>query len=110
MEIGGLSSGTEHDAITFTTGALLGGTLDLQLINGFEPALGNAFDLFNGPTTGSFSSIIFPPLGPGRTWDASNLYTTGSLTVVVPEPVSGIVALSVLGLIQGRTKRTKCRW
>src|SRR5262249_14325872 len=61
----------------------LGGTLAVSLINSFAPVAGNSFDLFDwGTLAGTFTSLQLPPLAGGLVWDASQLYTTGLLSVV----------------------------
>ena len=70
----------------------LGGTLDLELADGVDPfaVLGQTFQLFDWssplPSGDQFGSVITEP---GVTFDLSNLYTTGAVTVTgVPEPSS----------------------
>jgi hypothetical protein len=84
MELGGLSRGNQYDAI-LASGALgLGGTLELDLINGFTPAAGNTFDIFDWNTiSGTFAAINLPTLA-GLEWDISQLYATGQISVVAP--------------------------
>ncbi len=93
MEIGGTSLGTEYDRLTVTGNAELDGTLDIVLLNGYEPAYGDSFDLFDwiGGATGGFSATNAPSLSGGLYWDTSSLYSTGQISVI-PEP-------SVLSLI-----------
>ncbi|MBA3483364.1 MAG: hypothetical protein H0T51_16265 [Pirellulales bacterium] len=62
--------------------ATLGGSLQLQLADGFEPSAGQSFDVLDfAGVTGAFTSMDLPPLPTGLQWDASNLYTTGVLAV-----------------------------
>ena len=60
-----------------------------MLTNGFVPSEGDHFDLLDfGSTSGQFS-VALPALASGLSWDASDLYATGGLSVVavaVPEP------------------------
>lgn len=50
------------------------------------------FDWSNlaGPLTGSFTTFDLPTLGGGLSWDTSQLYTTGTLSVV-PEPTRAVL-------------------
>lgn len=89
LEIGGLTAGTQHDKLTFTHAATpqveWGGTLTVTLINGFTPAAGQSFDVFDfdaARAAGSFSTITMPSLPAGLAWDTSALYTSGILTIV----------------------------
>jgi hypothetical protein len=107
MEIGGLSRGSQYDAfdVTPSNTMMLDGTLKVTLFNAFSPSLGDQFDLFNGTTTGIFSSYMFPSLNPGLAWDTSLLYTQGILQVVnnIPEPAAWSLALvGVLALARRR--------
>ncbi len=88
MEIGGLVRCAEYDAIRASGLLALDGTLDVILINGFDPDLGDTFDLFDwGTLDGEFANFDLPTLNAGLRWDLSGLYTTGTLSVsAVPEP------------------------
>lgn len=58
-------------------------------------SLGDSWDLFDWNTapTGTFNSVNLPPLPAGLSWNATDLYTGGTISVV-PEP-SVAVLLSV---------------
>ena len=103
MEIGGLSPGSQHDKIVHNGMAVLGGTLDVVLINAFMPQLGHTFDLFNwnAGNSGTFATINLPALQSGLAWDASDLYIGGALAVTaIPEAggfwLIGICACAVM--------------
>ena len=65
--------------------AVLAGTLKITLTNGFSPTAGNSFDILDwGSLSGTFSSLNLPALDPLLTWNTSQLYTTGALSVVGP--------------------------
>ena len=81
VEIGGTTPGSEYDRIQSAGALALAGTLQVSLYNGFTPSAGQSFDLLNwGSTSGTFSSINLPTLA-GLTWNTSQLYTTGTLSV-----------------------------
>lgn len=105
MELGGTAQGVEYDHLIFTGTATLGGTLDVVLINNFDPAPGETFDLFDGATTGAFAAINLPALDPGFSWDTSQFATAGVL-VVVPEP--GNAALALVGFLFLAAGRWRC--
>jgi hypothetical protein len=89
MELGGTTRGDEFDAIIASGNLGMGGTLQVTPIGGFTPSLGNAFDLFDWATiSGTFAALNLPALAAGLTWDTSQLYTTGVLSVV-PAGVAG---------------------
>ncbi len=62
IELGGLTRGTQYDAIDVTGNVTLGGTLNVTNISGFTPASGNTFQLINatGTAGGSFATINDP--------------------------------------------------
>ena len=92
MEIGGLAAGTQHDKLNFTHAGTpqveWGGTLVVELINGFTPAAGQTFDVLDfdaARDAGTFSTIIVLDHGllpPDVAFDFSELYTTGIIRVV----------------------------
>lgn len=100
IEIDGLNRGTGYDALDIEGDLIInGGTLKILSAASYLPSLDDQFQIFNvtGTISGSFSSIeAFSP-GEGLTWDYSNLYTTGSISVVVPEPAT--TALIVVALV-----------
>ena len=62
IEIGGRRAGAEFDRVEHLL-ATLGGTLEVKLIDGFSPALGDLFEVITSelPFEGSFSEILLPP-------------------------------------------------
>lgn len=102
MDLGGLLRGGQFDGIDITGTAVLGGELQLTLINGFNPSMGDQFNLFDGATTGTFASYDYPSLGAGLYWDNSQLYSMG-IVQVVPEPAM-LSLCPVLALLLRRRK------
>ncbi len=88
MELGGTARGSQYDAVAASGALDLGGTLQLQFVNGFTPAAGQSFDLLDwGTLSGTFAALNLPAPGPGLAWDTTQLYQSGVLTVTpVPEP------------------------
>ena len=69
IELGGLIPGTDFDVLNFGETAMLGGILDVQLINGFTPAPGDAFTFIQAAMVdGTFDTLLFPNV-PWRDWD-----------------------------------------
>jgi T5SS/PEP-CTERM-associated repeat protein len=96
-ELGGTQPGSQYDTVGFGGRAALAGTLDVDLLGGFQPQAGQTFDILDfdpGDLSGRFSAFDLPDLGGGLSWDTSNLYTTGTITVI-PEPTT--LALLALG-------------
>jgi hypothetical protein len=87
---------TASDHLHFNNGLDAGGTLKVDLRSGFNPALGQQFDLFDGSVTGSFTQVQLPSLSDGLRWDQSQLYSDGIIAVAaVPEPTT-VGAIGVL--------------
>jgi T5SS/PEP-CTERM-associated repeat protein len=65
------------DAISF------GGTLNISLVNGYTPHLGDRFDLFDflGTASGKFMATNLPALDPALYWNTSSLYSNGVIGV-----------------------------
>jgi len=82
MEVGGVAPGSGYDQI-LATGALdFDGVLKVSLVNGFNPAAGQSFNLFDwASVSGAFDSIVLPSLDEGLFWNTSQLYTAGNLFV-----------------------------
>jgi T5SS/PEP-CTERM-associated repeat protein len=82
MELGGTTPGSGHDQIVASGELDFGGTLQVALINGFTPAAGQSFNLFDwGAVSGTFNTLSLPTLA-GLTWNTSQLYTNGVLSLV----------------------------
>ncbi len=82
MQIGGDLAGTQYDRLVVNDSATLGGTLSVELVNGFTPNLGQKFDLIfagNG-LTDTFEALSLPVLQNGM-W--SPVYTATSLSLFV---------------------------
>jgi hypothetical protein len=82
MELGGITTGTQFDQL-FSSGAMaLAGTLEISLVEGFEPSLGQSFNLFDwGSVTGTFNTISLPTIAGSLIWDTTRLYTNGVISV-----------------------------
>jgi len=64
--LGGLTPGTQYTQFPMTGAASLGGTLNIQLVNGFVPALSNSFQLMSySSRNGTFSHVGGQNLGNG---------------------------------------------
>jgi arylsulfatase A-like enzyme len=107
IEVGGSNFGStttaEYDRLAVSGNAKLDGTLAVKLIEGYQPKFGDVFDVLDfAALQDQFSSLNLPALS-GLSWDASDLYTTGSLTVV-PEPVEVISLLAIPVLARRRQR------
>ena len=62
---------------------LMGGDLDVLLEAGFNPGLGDVFDILDfSSVNGSFDSINLPALAADLAWSTKDLLTTGELLVI----------------------------
>jgi hypothetical protein len=80
MELAGTGAG-QYDKIVMTGALTAGGILDIDFLNGFTPAAGNSFDLFDFSSANGAFTLALPGLPVGLNWNASNLLTTGVLSV-----------------------------
>lgn len=61
IEIGGRTPETEHDVLEIIGNAALAGTLDMRLIDGFQPVKGDRFTILTCTTrTGEFDTLNLP--------------------------------------------------
>ncbi len=112
MEIFGLLPGPGHpgpedghDKLIFSGAAnpqvIWDGTLRIDLGNGFRPLAGMTFDLFDFDNTrdaGAFTTILVNDpgslLSKGLTFDYSQLYVDGTVSIIaVPEPASALLLI-----------------
>jgi hypothetical protein len=81
LEIGGADPG-QYDRVEVAGNLDLGGTLVVELLDGYVPEAGTSFQLLqSGNHTGSFTSLVLPPLPEGRQWDLTRLESEGILAV-----------------------------
>jgi hypothetical protein len=66
IDLGGSTVGSQYDQLHVSGIATLGGTLEVYLINGFSPAMGNSFQILTfGSHSGDFATQTFPALDDG---------------------------------------------
>jgi hypothetical protein len=78
------TSGDQFDVLDVAGQLSPGGTLQVVLIDGFVPGVGDKFDILDWGTlaAGSFSAIELPALTGRKVWDTSGLYVTGKISVI----------------------------
>ncbi len=110
---------TDYDRVQVADSAFLSGTLDVDLVGGFNPQSGDIFDIFTAQALqGSFDELLFPLLALGLEWqldylfdvdltglDLVRLSVTGEAAPVPLPSVTWLSALLVLPLLRGRRRR-----
>ncbi len=86
FHLGGTTLGTQYGSVNVGGNLTLGGTFLLGLINGYAPALSDAFSLLSVANTlsGSFSNFVLTSSGDGLDWNVSQLDATGNLSLDAP--------------------------
>jgi T5SS/PEP-CTERM-associated repeat protein len=84
IEIGGTTPGTQFDQLIVTGDADLAGTLDLSIIGGFTPALGQSFTVLTsaGLNGTSFDNVLGTFLAGGLSFDIAYTATDVIVSVV----------------------------
>jgi hypothetical protein len=85
VELGGTTAGSGYDQLNVSGLATLAGTLNVSLINGFTPSLGQTFQVVGyGSHTGTFTTLSGTDLGGGLRLAPTYGATGLTLTVVTP--------------------------
>ena len=91
IELSGTTEGSQYDVLQVDGELWANGTLQVSLLDGFQPGLGDTFNILEfGLLSGEFGQIILPDLVGTLAWDDSAILTNGSLSVV-PEPMAFMV-------------------
>jgi hypothetical protein len=106
IELGGLNVGAEYDRIVFEGTSV---SLDGDLIDTFMPSQSDTFQIFDfssltSGNTGQFNTLTLPSLSDALSWDHSDLYSSGTLSVI-PEPAT--LTLLAVGTLLTCSRR---RW
>jgi len=89
IELGGTTAGTQYDQLTVTGTASMAGTLNVSLIDGFIPQVGDSFTILPyGTRSGGFSTLNVPE---GYRWGFEYGYSGIILTVLEGGSISGTV-------------------
>ena len=79
FELGGPAAGSQYDQLNISNAVTYGGTVTVQLINGFTPSGGQVFQLINAPSRlGAFAGVSLPALPAGLSW-TNRLAADGSI-------------------------------
>ncbi|HEY3280284.1 MAG TPA: hypothetical protein VGJ83_07205 [Gemmatimonadales bacterium] len=86
IELGGTTPGAQYDRLAVSGSAALGGALQVSLINGFTPALGDTFTVMTfASRSGGFGALNLPLVGGGLALDT--VVTANGLQLVVVAPL-----------------------
>jgi hypothetical protein len=89
VEIGGLTAGTQFDKTVISGAATLAGTLNISLINSYEPNLGDTFQVMTFAShTGDFATVTGTSIAPGKFFQETIGPTSVTLVVVAALPTS----------------------
>ena len=108
FEIAGTEAATQYDQFLVDGQATLAGQLEVVLLEGFQPTIGDHFDILKlHAMEGRFDRLRLPALSAGLGWDQSQLYTLGRISVVsVPEPATwNLVFLPLVAFGMQLTRR-----
>ena len=88
IEIGAATAVTGYDQVRVTGNITLSGTLNVTLINGYQPGLGDEFLIIDAAaSTGSFSTVNLPNIAP-RIWQTTYENSNGTVLLkVVNDPL-----------------------
>ena len=87
IELAGTEPG-EYDRLLVAGVLDVAGGLKIELLDNFIPTLDDAFHIFEvTDLLGTFSSVLLPELSGNLSWDHSDLYSSGTLSVI-PEPAT----------------------
>jgi T5SS/PEP-CTERM-associated repeat protein len=70
IELAGTTAGSQYDQLLLSGAATLDGTLEVSLIEGFSPTVGNLFEVVhaNGGIIGGFDTVSLPAIPNGMGW------------------------------------------
>lgn len=106
MELAGTAA-SSYDQVNVASNLTFDGTLNVTLIDAFNPSGGDSFDLFDfDSASGTFDALNLPTLGGGLFWDTSDLYSLGTISVsAVPEPSAALLAVGAWAMLWRRRSR-----
>jgi hypothetical protein len=83
IELAGTARGSQFDGVDIGGDLDLAGTLNVTLIDGYSPELGDHFDILDwgGTQTGTFDTLLLAELDAGLGWNLRDLHTRGELRV-----------------------------
>lgn len=93
LEIGGTTAGTGHDVLSVDGPVSLAGTVKVNLLDGFEPVIGDSFAvLVCTSLTDAGATFDLPALATGKSWKSELTGQTLTLSVVATEGLASFRA------------------
>lgn len=107
IELGGLTPGSEHDILEVMGTSILGGTLSVELLDGYRPMQGDVFQVLQSvDRVGMFAAIHGLDLGGGLSFSVEYL-PTGLQLVTIPESGTGLlIGGGLIGLALSRRRHS----
>jgi T5SS/PEP-CTERM-associated repeat protein len=106
IELGGLIAGSEYDQVNVASNASIDGVLDVSILGGFTPALGDTFQILTANNVaGTFASVIGSSITGGLGFDV--VYGVNDITLQVIAALQGdldgdgFVGISDLNIVLG---------
>ena len=93
VELGGTQVGTEYDRINVSGAVAVAGTLDLTLINGYQPTVGDSLTILtylSRSGAGTFAAVNGMDIGGGLRLDT--VFTATGLSIVVRSVGAGTIS------------------
>lgn len=90
IQLSGNIAGDNYDQVTVNRDATLDGTLNVSLINGFEPNPGDVFTILREGRnlSGSFATVNLPTLSGGKVWNAVEYNNSDGVRISVNTTLS----------------------
>ena len=85
IQLSGNIAGDTYDQVIVNRDATLNGTLNVSLLNGFEPSLGQVFTILRegANLSGTFATVNLPILSGGKVWNAVEYNNTDGVRISV---------------------------
>ena len=90
IDLGGTLAGNNYDQLVINRDVFLNGSLNVTLVGGFEPVIGDVFTLISQGrnVSGSFSIVNLPTLSGNKIWDVVEYSSTNGVRISVIEKPS----------------------
>lgn len=92
IDLGGTVAGDTYDQVVVNRDATIAGTLNVTLVDGFVPAIGNVFTILTKGRnlSGTFATVNLPVLTGNKKWDAVEYSSTDGIRISVIQSTLGV--------------------